>query len=153
MPHRTVPAITYPVSDRELQSFANKFCVDENECWIWHASIQKGGEGQFHWTKKRPVKAHRYAYELFRGTIESGGLIDHLCRTRACVNPNHLEVVTHDENLWRGFKKLNLKRPRRYWCMNKHQLTERTIGFLEGGYMYCLVCTPLITYTEPEATA
>ena len=71
-------------------------------CWIWTAAtaqgygrINAGGRGV-------PLQAHRVAYELLVGPIPEGLELDHLCRDRRCVNPQHLEPVTHRENLLRA---------------------------------------------------
>jgi hypothetical protein len=63
-------------------------------CWLWTAFIKPNGYGQF----KQNGFAHRYSYEFFVGPIPSGMEIDHLCKVTACVNPDHLEVVTRAEN-------------------------------------------------------
>lgn len=70
-------------------------------CWLWMAGRNRGGYGTFY-VDGRDVKAHRYAYELLVGPIPEGLVIDHLCRTRACVNPSHLDPVTAEENVRRG---------------------------------------------------
>lgn len=70
-------------------------------CWLWLASKRGDGYGQF-WLDGKMPAAHRVAYELTRGPILVGMQLDHLCRVRACVNPDHLEVVTQQENIRRG---------------------------------------------------
>jgi hypothetical protein len=70
-------------------------------CWLWTASTRNGGYGQF-WIPPRVQVAHRVAYEWLVGPIPDGTELDHLCRTPACVNPDHLEPVPHRINILRG---------------------------------------------------
>jgi len=72
-----------------------------NGCWEWMAGFAGNGYGSFYLNGKR-VKAHRFAYEVLVGIIPDGLEIDHLCRNSKCVNPDHLELVTHSENVRRG---------------------------------------------------
>ncbi len=75
----------------------------ENSCWVWVGCICRG-YGHFV-TSQQPtviVKAHRFSYESLVGKIPDGLTIDHLCRNKACVNPNHLEPVTMRINVLRG---------------------------------------------------
>lgn len=70
-------------------------------CWLWLASTDTKGYGLFG-AEGKLSKAHRYAYELLVGPIPEGLVLDHLCRVRHCVNPDHLEPVTTYENILRG---------------------------------------------------
>jgi hypothetical protein len=71
-------------------------------CWLWTDSLHELGYARFWVDRNTRVYAHRYAYELKVGPIPDGMSIDHLCRVRHCVNPDHLEPVSHAENLRRS---------------------------------------------------
>jgi hypothetical protein len=66
-------------------------------CWLWTGSRNGGGYGNY-----GGKGAHRYAYELLKAPIPPGLVIDHLCRVRHCVNPDHMEPVTQSVNCRRG---------------------------------------------------
>ena len=70
-------------------------------CWVWIGATNRNGYGQLR-VNRRTESAHRIAYQLYRGPIHNDLELDHLCRNRWCVNPAHLEPVTHRENLLRG---------------------------------------------------
>ena len=74
---------------------------DDEACWEWLAWRFQGGYGYFR-ANGRMNYAHKFAYELLKGRVATGFELDHLCRNPACVNPSHLEVVTHRENVLRG---------------------------------------------------
>lgn len=71
-------------------------------CWEWIASLKPNGYGQFSPRPGRVAYAHRYAYELLVGPIPTGADLDHLCRNRRCVNPDHLDPVDRRTNLLRS---------------------------------------------------
>lgn len=75
------------------------------ECWVWVARTNRNGYGRMYHEGSEKM-AHRLCYEAFVGPIPEGYILDHLCRTRCCINPAHLEPVTHSENTLRGQAKL-----------------------------------------------
>lgn len=68
-----------------------------NDCWIWKGSQTGNGYGQI-WVNRKMRTAHRIAYELFIGPIPDDHAVDHLCRNRLCVRPDHLETLHHSVN-------------------------------------------------------
>lgn len=84
-----------------LERFIAKTRITESGCWEWTASKVHDGYGWFS-EGGHNVRAHRWAYEQFRGPIAPNMTIDHLCKNRGCVNPAHLEAVSIRENLLRG---------------------------------------------------
>jgi hypothetical protein len=84
---------------RSLKSrFDEKWFSDpQSGCWIWNAALSALGYGKIFVNKKlRP--AHRIAWILYVGSIPRGAVLDHKCRRKNCVNPDHLEAVTVGEN-------------------------------------------------------
>ncbi len=72
--------------------------VDEAPCWTWTGKVSKDGYGYY-----RDMPAHQLVYEQMSGPVLDDSLeLDHLCRNRSCVNPAHLEPVTHPENCRRS---------------------------------------------------
>lgn len=87
---------------RAVTRLVEKFDVLDNGCWQWAAAKLKTGYGAFSFHGKS-CRAHRVVYELFVEPLPPFPMVlDHLCRNRLCVNPDHLEVVTHGENTRRG---------------------------------------------------
>jgi HNH endonuclease len=138
------------VSAYEMLSerFIDKLLVMPNGCWEWTGSRSTNGYGQL-WNGVRLVVAHRIAYELFVGPIPAGLELDHLCRVRHCVNPGHLEAVTHSENALRAPHVI--RRRTQTHCKRGHSLAEAYIN--AKGYRCCRVCRRLhhATYRARKA--
>lgn len=113
-------------------------------CWEWTGIVFVSGYGQF-WNGIKTVRAHRLSYELYKGKIPTGLTIDHLCRNKICVNPNHLEAVSLRENILRsnGVAGLNIRKTH---CSRGHKFTpENTwINRRKNGttHRHCRKCWP-----------
>lgn len=80
------------------ENFNTKWIPEPNSgCWLWLAALDIGGYGKFS-TNRRSMQAHRIGWNLYRGPIPPGMMLDHMCRTRSCVNPDHMRIVTPFEN-------------------------------------------------------
>ena len=111
---------------------------NEDVCWLWRASKDSKGYGTFKIGGKRGIaaKAHRIAYELERGEIPPRMVLDHLCRTHACVNPWHLEAVTNQENVLRGRSTKS-----RTHCSAGHEYNEQNYRYSPATKgRYCAQC-------------
>lgn len=68
------------------------------ECWLWTGADNGNGHGKFCDAGGHLVYAHRFSFELANGEIPTGLEVDHICRVRNCVRPDHLRLATHKEN-------------------------------------------------------
>lgn len=117
-----------------MERFWNKVSKTDS-CWNWTATITKSGYGHFRLNGKL-VSAHRLAYELEFGKIPEGMVIDHLCRNRACVNPNHLEPVTSKINSLRGINHNSVKTH----CPAGHEYDQQNTRITPKGKRVCRSC-------------
>lgn len=110
-------------------------------CWLWSGALSRSGYGHFG-TFGRTVLAHRWMYEWKVGRIPDGLCMDHLCRVRCCVNPDHLEPVTKGENSRRS---PIMGRPDKGWrlthCKRGHPYSGPNVWFSVNGLRrQCKAC-------------
>lgn len=108
-------------------------------CWVWTSVQYHAGYGKFH-NGTTMIGAHRWSYMHFKGPIPPGLEIDHLCRVRLCVNPDHLEAVTRVENLRRANPAAWRRGPRHSHCRRGHEFTPDNIALDSRGQRLCLTC-------------
>src|SRR4051812_42006005 len=111
-------------------------------CWLWQGETDRHGYGQINLGatsgKRKRRGAHIVGYELHRGAVPDGLELDHLCRNPLCVNPDHLEPVTHRDNVLRGISP-GAMATRNNMCMRGHLFTD-TNTYWSRGQRWCLEC-------------
>ena len=116
--------------------------VDKSgDCWLWTGAKSSAGYGSFR-VGRGGVGAHRIAYELAVGPIPAGLELDHLCRVRHCVNPNHMEPVSHSENTHRG-ETVAASNAAKTHCPQGHEYTDENVRrgrLMKYGYRQCRIC-------------
>lgn len=118
----------------------SRFMIKVNKtdnCWLWTACKNVNGYGVFG-LEGKPHLAHRVSYEMHVGPISKGLVIDHLCRNRSCVNPEHLEPVDQRENIMRG-ESPAARCAKVTHCPQGHEYNKENTR-LYRGYRYCRVC-------------
>ena len=93
-------------------------------CWAWQCCKNEKGYGRTVVPLMGHVRIHRATYQLLRGPIPGGMQIDHLCRVKECCNPDHLEIVTNEENARRAAPHRRTIINGRIHCPHGHEMTE-----------------------------
>lgn len=106
---------------------SNSIPVPFSGCFLWTGSTSYG-YGLIRWNGKQ-VRAHRLAYQYFKGPIPEGKEINHLCEVRCCVNPAHLEAVTHRENILYSFDHSRNQSHPKTKCKRGHPLEGENLYF------------------------
>ncbi len=116
-------------------------------CWLWTAGLDAHGYGLFSDIRMTNLRgraaraAHRWSYEHFVGPVPEGLDLDHLCRVRNCVRPDHLEPVTRRENLLRSPLTRTTINAAKTHCPQGHEYTpENTYLRPDDGSRQCCKC-------------
>ena len=121
-----------------MERFNESFYIDQKGCWIWTKADRGNGYGAS-WYKGKIISAHRLGLLLYKNiSIDDNNVADHLCRVPKCVNPDHLEMVTHRENILRGdgVAAVNSKKTH---CQKGHDLYGENL-YKHNGKRYCKKC-------------
>lgn len=133
------------MNKNDLQKFQKKIELDLlSGCWEWTDHLDKDGYGRLRVGDKR-FFIHRLSYEHWNGSISKGLTIDHLCRNRKCANPEHLEAVTIQENLRRGFRPSGKYHyhTQQTECINGHPFNDENTYIRPNGHRDCKICIRL----------
>lgn len=131
-----------PTIEQAFWERANKVRADN--CWLWSGAINDDGYGIL-----RRKSAHRFSYEMHFGAIPKGMEIDHICCVRSCVNPRHLEVVSHTENVRRSWDRgqrehlrdrLGVSQAAKTHCSHGHEYSIENTRIDEAGRRRCRQC-------------
>jgi hypothetical protein len=110
------------------------------DCLVWTGSLSYSGYGRIQVNSEGGnTGAHRVAYQVWVGPIPDGLQIDHLCGVRNCIEPTHLEAVTHRENLLRSGNFI----ARNAWathCIHGHEFTPENTKVRDKGHRECRTC-------------
>lgn len=122
-----------------LDRFKAKAKVVASGCHLWTGSKTPAGYAQFR-VDGRTHYAHRWIWAQVYGPIPDGLTIDHLCRHRRCVNPEHMELVTQRENVLRGHT-IPARHAEKTACLRGHPFdAENTYIAPKSGQRQCRIC-------------
>lgn len=126
-----------------VQHFMGNIKIEQStDCWVWRLSKDRNGYGKLHITRpdgrRTVVVPHRWLYEQVIGRVQTGFELDHAaCQRRECVNPAHLEQVTHLENMRRSDR---LGRRPQISCQRGHSLRDAYKNNQAGTRRTCRHC-------------
>ena len=109
-----------------------------DDCWLWPGAKTSSGYGSISVGNRRTGLVHRVAYEDCVGPIPEGFHVDHLCRSKLCVRPSHLEAVTQAEN---NRRMVAVRTPKlKTECKYGHPFTGDNLAFHKEGWKICRTC-------------
>lgn len=131
---RSTAVNALPPEERLLRQVV---CDVRTRCWLWTGATNGSGYGITMLAGHRTT-AHRAIYTVLRSPVAVGLTLDHLCRTRLCGNPDHLEPVTFLVNVQRGRVGAHLRE--RTHCIRGHEYTPENTGRDKKGARVCRTC-------------
>ena len=115
--------------------------AEDSTCWLWNGTKDWNGYGKIRFNNKMQY-VHRVAFQLFKGPLAKGLVVDHICNIKSCVNPIHLQLITQTANVLRSnaFSGIN---HRKQFCPKGHKLQIPNLdpSELKRGGRRCLICS------------
>ena len=112
--------------------------VTTDKCWNWNGSLTAGGYGKFYNSGKLYL-AHRVSFKIKNGFISNELQIDHICKNRKCVNPDHLRQVTAKINTTENSNSVSAINKAKTHCINGHEFTKENTRLRKNG-KECIIC-------------
>lgn len=118
----------------EVERFESKYDKQPSGCHVWNGPLDRDGYGTFFF-RKLNRRAHRVAWFLIHGPIPNGMIVNHKCRNRACVNHQHLELITRGDNALLDSGSVAALNARKTHCPKGHPYDRKY-----GKQRYCSIC-------------
>lgn len=122
------------MTDEEQARFLGKTSETPTGCWEWQGPLDRDGYGTFYF-RRRNRRAHRVGYFLRNGPIPEGLVVNHTCRNRACVNPQHLQLIDVTENAMKDSSSPAYVNSQKTICPRGHPYDRHY-----GKQRYCSIC-------------
>jgi len=123
-----------------IERFRKFIKVADNDCWLWMGCRFRSGYGLLSpGGRAHSVYAHRWAYQHFVGPIPAGLEISHKCGNPSCVNPEHLQAVTHRQNLCETKTSTRINAEKTH-CVHGHEYTPENTHRTKKGWRACRDC-------------
>lgn len=135
------PSVALKDHTPAVERWKTSYTVDpETGCWLWTGPVYKDqGHGFIQDGARKRYMAHRFVWERIVGPIEKGLVLDHLCKNKRCVNPEHLEAVPQAINALRGG--IDGGNAAKTQCVNGHDFTPENTYIRSNGWRSCRACS------------
>jgi len=130
--------LTKNMTPAEIERFKSKTTVS-GECWLWNGPLDKDGYGSFFF-RGATRRAHRVGWYGAFGEIQDGHVINHTCRNRNCVNPQHLQSITSTENALKDSNSRPYLNSQKTTCPNGHEY-DKVVVWAGKTQRICTICT------------
>ena len=127
------------LTKEESERFHSKFIELPNGCHQWQGPLDKDGYGYF-FLRRKSRRAHRVAWYMQRGGIPEGMVINHICRNRWCVNPQHMQLLTPRENNLQDSNSIPAINARKTHCKNGQEFDKVQTVKSGKSYRVCSIC-------------